>query len=361
MPKRPLGLSKSKGKGSAAPVSKKQKTTHEVEDSQSLKDDWEDLQELFARANATFVKGGTYCFGPLTTHAHKNYSDLPVALPLLRGVVHECDRIQRNTSEEELSKLAALESLHTGHTNSHSSFSSLYADALLHMGLIIGREPELIVEDEPDSAESYFEGAKTLLDERWPNKQIDDVRLQFTWANVLLLLADVAAPIVVGSDDGVDEEISEFIEEALTRYSISVKLATPIELLPEPLSAAAAQSVQEDEEGQPICLPQLTPARIHGVIGTRLWEVIERLPRSVRERWFKRTWDAFTFAVEKSHSPNEDDALCAGLMGRGRVHLANISEMLSDDANGQNDDQDKRDIDADATRITLDQCKFIQS
>jgi hypothetical protein len=64
MSKRPLGLSKSKGKGSAALTSKKQKIAHEAEDSQSSEDDWEDLQELFARANATFIKGGKYYFRP---------------------------------------------------------------------------------------------------------------------------------------------------------------------------------------------------------------------------------------------------------------------------------------------------------
>ena len=66
MSKRPLGLSKSKGKGSTAPTSKKQKIAHEEEDPQSLDDDWDDLQELFARANATFLKGGRYSLFALT-------------------------------------------------------------------------------------------------------------------------------------------------------------------------------------------------------------------------------------------------------------------------------------------------------
>jgi len=363
MSKRPLGLSKSKGKASAAPTSKKQKIAHEAEDSQSLEDDWEDLQELFARANTAFIRGGTYCISnpPSSSPAHPNNLDLLGALPLLRGVVHECDRIQRNAGEEELKKLAALESSHAGRTNSHSSFFSLYADALLHMGLIIGHEPELIVEGEPDSAESYFEAAKTLLDERWPNKQqIDDVRLQFTWANVLLLLANVVVSTADEDNSEVDVEIPELIEDALLRYSISAKLAGPLGPVPGCSSATPAQPTEPSGEEGPAFLPQLTLARIHGGIGSRLWQVVERLSPSLRKRWSKSLWDTFTFAIEKSHSPDEDDALCAGLIGRGAINLAKISDMLPEVVDSQNAGHgvgNQCDIDAEATRTALDKCK----
>ena len=227
------------------------------------------------------------------------------------------------------------------------------------MGLIIGREPELIVEGEPDSAESYFKAATALLDERWPNKQqIDDVRLQFTWANLLLLLADVALSIMEDGYDEADDEIRGHIEDALVRYSISVKLASPF----EPVAASTPAQPVDGGDEQHACLPTLTLARIHAAIGSRLWEVVERLPPSVREPWLGSVLHAFTFAIEKSHTPDEDDALCAGLVGRGGVRLAEIGEMLPNDADGQNDDQDssnEHDTNTDATRNTLDTCKLI--
>jgi hypothetical protein len=63
--KRPLGLSKSKGKPSGSePSAKRVKQTPAGDDggttteTQSLTEDWEDLQELFARAVTAYGLGG---------------------------------------------------------------------------------------------------------------------------------------------------------------------------------------------------------------------------------------------------------------------------------------------------------------
>lgn len=59
MSKRPRGLAKTKEKKRASsPPPKKQKL--DDEEAPILADDWEDLQELFARAINTFMKGGQY-------------------------------------------------------------------------------------------------------------------------------------------------------------------------------------------------------------------------------------------------------------------------------------------------------------
>ena len=117
-------------------------------------------------------------------------------LPLLRGVLHECDRIIRNYPDPSQVIISEASSPANGFDpySVHSSFYSLYANALLDIGIVIGKEPDFAIEGEPESIEDYLSAAFEILQTSAVKYQIadpNDWAHNYGWMKGLLLLADI--------------------------------------------------------------------------------------------------------------------------------------------------------------------------
>jgi len=185
-PKRAVGLAKTNKakKAQEGPEAKKRRTDGgdeieaEPEAVQVSFEDWGDLKELYARAkDAADEEGPTK------------------ALPLLRGVLHECDRIIRNCPDPSHAIIEEASTLSNSSDpySMPSSFHSLYANAILDIGTIIGKDPEFSIEGEPLLLEDYLSAAFEILGVSAAKHQTADKHdwaHNFAWMNGLLLLAD---------------------------------------------------------------------------------------------------------------------------------------------------------------------------
>lgn len=295
-------------------------------------------------------------------------------MPLFRGVLHECDRITRNYSEESIAQLSApTASTEARPLDAHSNFYALFADALIHSGVIIGRSPDLIMEGEPDSAEAYFQAARDLFDKNQREKEggFGDPRSQFTWGSTLLLLADVKAADVprVGDDaegeeyeDDDDEEedeekakakktekeapkeegpggadseegkeVIELLKAGVSHYDSAYNLCPAVSPAGEAVlpSTTPGSSTEESEESS--TLVPLTQSRIALSVATQLLDISEdQLPRSMRPPWLLAVKNTLAKA-ELSVAAN-DSTIQAGIAkAAGRHQLAAFALALPPD------------------------------
>lgn len=198
------------------------------------------------------------------------------------------------------------------------------------MGLIIGKAPELAAEEEPDSAGAYFDAAVTILDEQSSQRTSNpsDVRTHFTWANLLVLCADVAAAALSDDDASPIEAVRDLLKQGSVHFELALKAATQFQV--EPLTPSTTLIPHPGEDEKTDRLPQLTTARIHGYLGLRLWDVIDQLDESFDKAGFPNLEESFTFALEGSMLPHENDAKFAGLMGQGKTGLAKAARLLAE-------------------------------
>jgi hypothetical protein len=227
---------------------------------------------------------------------------------------------------------------------------------LIHTGCIIGSVPDLVLPDEPDSAQAYFEAARDVLHEAASKKAgvLDDVRSQITLGSVLLLLADVVAGDIPGTeedeariDDEEDEEdetekyegprgaesqlgketiklLSAGIDHFEQSFTLAFKFPPPL------ASTTPSVSIGSDAE-MPRLIP-LTPARIMVSLATRLLDIAEdQLPRSMRKEWFLGAESALGKAESAlvHGSVDTDWAVRAGIAkAKGRLQAAELTFVL---------------------------------
>ncbi|KAF5379514.1 hypothetical protein D9615_006522 [Tricholomella constricta] len=188
-------------------------------------EDWEDLKELFARA----------------AHQYEN-GDASEALPILRGVIHECHRFL--THYEDPSVLF----LNTGHPpETHkpttfllaspprerkckcvelpTAFHVILGTVLFMFGNLIAQEPSLALDGEPDSPVPYwlatldvFETGESLPSRTSGRNEFEapeDWRMALVWGRTLVCIADetVTRARLANPNDGsaaIDFPVAEF-------------------------------------------------------------------------------------------------------------------------------------------------------
>ncbi len=206
-PKRAVGLAKTnKLKKAHDPEPKRRRTDggEELEVHPELvqvtSEDWGDLKELYARSKDAADEGdvqfGDHIIACSTCSSRAIPEGPAKALHLFRGVLHECDRIIRNFPDpsqiiiEEASTLANTFDPYS----LPSSFHSLYANAILDIGTVIGKDPDFSIEGEPDALEDYLNAAFEILGASAAQHQTTDKHdwaHNFAWMKGLLLLADI--------------------------------------------------------------------------------------------------------------------------------------------------------------------------
>ncbi|KAF8705182.1 hypothetical protein RHS03_05690, partial [Rhizoctonia solani] len=148
------------------------------QDPEELKlQDWQDLEELFENALDAL-------YGPNWTSA----------IPLIRGVLHECARMVTVYNDPTLIYSPLEPETQVGPEKAPASaFYTIYASAWFIMSTFARSDPSLLTEDEPEEALEYLLSAlsackkgEQALDVRKQTKAWD---LEFTWGRVLVAAA----------------------------------------------------------------------------------------------------------------------------------------------------------------------------
>ncbi|CAE6451855.1 unnamed protein product [Rhizoctonia solani] len=185
--KRPRGLLASRKatdhQAESEPVAKKARNDDTApQDPEEIKvQDWQDLDELFENALDAL-------YGPNWTSA----------LPLIRGVLHECARLVSVHGDPTLiySPLEGQTSMTSKQTPA-SAFFTIYASAWLILSTFARNDSSLLTEDEPEDPLEYIlsalaacEKGQQALDVRKQPKAWD---LEFIWGRALVAAAQSLA------------------------------------------------------------------------------------------------------------------------------------------------------------------------
>ncbi|KAF7301459.1 hypothetical protein MIND_00711200 [Mycena indigotica] len=169
-------------------------------------EEWNDLKELFFRA----------------TQMYDN-DDISEALPLLRGVIHECHRLlllytdpsclynglpRRTPSPEPISiSPSAKPAKKCTCAESPTAFHALLGTALFLFGNLISQDSSLAVDDEPTHPATYWLAALDVFEtgENLPSRTSgrgcvapEDWRMAIVWGRTLLAVADEALSLSQG-------------------------------------------------------------------------------------------------------------------------------------------------------------------
>ncbi|KAJ7047584.1 hypothetical protein C8F04DRAFT_1059399 [Mycena alexandri] len=163
-------------------------------------EDWEDLKELFGRAAEQYES-----------------DDVNEALPLLRGVIHECHRLM--LLYEDPSVLFAVPLTHSKSREpisisssskpqkkckckeSPTAFHAILGTALFLMGNLIAQDASVAVADEPSTPATYWLAALDVFEtgENLPGRTSgrgceapEDWRMAVVWGRTLVAVADEA-------------------------------------------------------------------------------------------------------------------------------------------------------------------------
>ncbi|KAF8326989.1 uncharacterized protein EI90DRAFT_1855240 [Cantharellus anzutake] len=202
-PKRAIGLAKAKKAKLAEDdrEAKRRRTDNgeviedQADTAQVTDGDWGDLKELYARVKNAADEGDVLFRSSRYIAQMYCPTEGPTkALPWLRGVLHDCDRIIRNVPDPSQLIVNGAPDPGSDPYAVHSSFYSLYANAILDIGAIVGKEPDLVVEGEPDSLEDYIGAAFDILEKnaaKYETADKHDWAHNYAWMTGLLLLADI--------------------------------------------------------------------------------------------------------------------------------------------------------------------------
>ncbi|KAJ7762023.1 hypothetical protein DFH07DRAFT_814999 [Mycena maculata] len=161
-------------------------------------EEWEDLKELFGRAADQY-----------------ECDDVNEALPLLRGVIHQCHRFLLLYEDpsvlfaEPRSRSKSPEPVSISPSNkprkkckckeSPTAFHAILGTSLLLFGNLIAQDPSLALPDEPTTAATYWLAALDVFEtgENLPSRTSgrgceapEDWRLAIVWGRTLLCIAD---------------------------------------------------------------------------------------------------------------------------------------------------------------------------
>lgn len=115
------------------------------------------------------------------------------AAPLLRGIMHECDRFVRNGFDSQ--STAQPSSLQS--PDSPLVFGTIQGSALYLMGNLVQDDPSILTSDEPNEPSTYFKAASDIFrttSNKHPNTSQKDhgwkARLEFSWGHSILGQSD---------------------------------------------------------------------------------------------------------------------------------------------------------------------------
>ncbi|KAJ7068075.1 hypothetical protein C8F01DRAFT_1116782 [Mycena amicta] len=172
----------------------------------SESEDWNDLKELFSRAADQYEN-----------------DDVHEALPLLRGVIHECHRLlllypdpsclfaeppRRSRSPEPISISPSTKpAKKCTCRESPTAFHAILGTALFLFGNLIAQDASLAVTDEPTHPATYWLAALDVFEtgENLPSRTSgrgcvapEDWRMAIVWGRTLLAVADEALSLAQG-------------------------------------------------------------------------------------------------------------------------------------------------------------------
>ncbi|KAJ7132201.1 hypothetical protein C8R44DRAFT_664501, partial [Mycena epipterygia] len=168
-------------------------------------EDWEDLKELFGRAVDQY-----------------ECDDVNEALPLLRGVIHECHRFlllyedpselfaephrPRSNSPQRSPSSTKPPPKKCKCKESPTAFHAILGTALFLFGNLIAQDATLALPDEPSSAATYWLAALDVFEtgENLPSRTsgrgceaAEDWRMAIVWGRTLLCVADEALTLAL--------------------------------------------------------------------------------------------------------------------------------------------------------------------
>ncbi|KAG9019104.1 hypothetical protein FRB90_006418 [Tulasnella sp. 427] len=181
--------------------------------------DWEDLKELFENS----------------LEAMEGDDPVAAAPPLLRGILHECDRFIRHHADPA--------TVYTSSGDSKLAFATIHASAVFAMGRIMAIQPEITAPGEPKDASSWFEAAITLFESAigddddtavaTESDKIWRARFEYSWGLAILerYQANAAQKEEDAEDDDEDEgeaaeKAHKIIDLAARRLSKAVQYLT---------------------------------------------------------------------------------------------------------------------------------------
>ncbi|KAJ7179325.1 hypothetical protein C8R46DRAFT_1324583 [Mycena filopes] len=162
-------------------------------DAETKVEDWEDVKELFGRAAEQY-----------------DNDDVNEALPLLRGVIHECHRLLLAYEDPSVMFTAASISVSPSSKprkkckckESPTAFHSILGTALFLFGNLIAQDASIATPDEPSTPAPYWLAALDVFEtgENLPSRtngscEMEDWRMAVIWGRTLIAIADEALTI----------------------------------------------------------------------------------------------------------------------------------------------------------------------
>ncbi|KAG8702317.1 hypothetical protein FRC08_003565 [Ceratobasidium sp. 394] len=330
--KRPRGLLASKkSTGSSAelgPSSKKLRADDsqlEIDQETLNAQDWGDLKELFENALDAF-----YGESPAT------------ALPLIRGVLHECARLVSVHKDPSIIYSALETSKSTSSAEPASAFYTIYASAWFLMSTFARTDSSMLTEDEPTGPITYLlsalaaceEGQKTL-NTRNQERAWD---LEVVWGRALI----GAAQSQIDSEEDEDEDITQ-----LAGLNPSISLQRGIDRLFYALENRSEKPLEggDDEEKQ---TRDDRFARSLLDAAEALLAVAECLPtdpkdaqsspRNLKHEHLLDARKLFARIVDMSTIPT--NILAQAVFGEAQAWLA-IGSAIAEELEGEDEDENK--------------------
>ncbi|KAG8717217.1 hypothetical protein FRC08_007961 [Ceratobasidium sp. 394] len=168
--------------------------------------DWSDLKELFENALDAF-----YGESPAT------------ALPLIRGVLHECTRLVSVHKDPSLIYSSLESSKPTSSAEPASAFYTIYASAWFLMSIFARTDPSMLTEDEPTEPITYLlsalvtcEKGQKALETRNQERAWD---LEVVWSRALIGVAQLRIDLEEDEDEGV---INQFLNGTLLTLALDI-------------------------------------------------------------------------------------------------------------------------------------------
>lgn len=199
------------------------------------------------------------------------------AAPLLRGILHECDRFSRHDADATSLSTFAEASSTGAKTDPSLAFATIKGSALFYMGRLIQADPDIASPGEPTSPDAYFQHAINILDDAlWCYSRADEVkaesdrawktRLEFTLGQSILLNQEDAEPPLVRIN-----RASQLLTSAATELAAGEANLSPIHLrreivLPEVgnvllATIDEADDLKQQRKWQQWILESLLPSR----------------------------------------------------------------------------------------------------
>ncbi|KAG8952284.1 hypothetical protein FRC03_012184, partial [Tulasnella sp. 419] len=273
-------------------------------------EDWEDLKELFGNA--------------LDTFEGENPSS---SAPLLRGVIHECDRFQRHqTNPTDVYLSSSDGSTSKSASDPPAAFYAIHGTSLYLLGTLISQDPSLLSQGEPEEPAEFFKAA-IIVFESSP-ADVPSIAATGYWQSWLHFIWGQTALANLGDADS--EEHAAAINSALD--SASKHLLASVESLPS--------QTEDPEDREPWYLSR---SKALAEAAVMFFAAAETADAESRSKWCKWLTETFLKETEKEDEGSISMKL-AILKIRGRCWLtlaSDYAEEVEEMFNREEEDDDE--------------------